>query len=106
MPLSAGLRIVVTQGAYYSLIRVGWFRHVADDVYELVGARVMVRAGSWQLPGYGDLATAAAEGPSTKWNLLSASQEPEEVLQERIVRPIRCDERAWAQHCPKPKDWP
>ena len=104
--MHAGLTVLVSQGTYYGLIRVGWLRRVEGDEWELVGARVLVRASGWRTSdGYLALSEAAAQGPGTAWTLLPASAEPEPVWRGHMLRPIVADAEAWAVECPRPPEW-
>jgi hypothetical protein len=71
------------------------------DEFEILGARIMIRAGQARAGG---LAEAAAKGPAKHYTLTDAATKPEE-LHLLIQRTLPCDEKAWAKHCPKPVDW-
>jgi len=104
--MKTGLTILVSQGSYYALIRIGRLRRVEGDEWELVGARVMVRATGWRTAdGYVALSEAAAQGPGKAWTLLPASVEPEPVWRGHMLRPIVADAQAWAKECPTPEGW-
>ena len=101
-----GLTVLVSQGTYYGLVRVGWLRRVDGDEWELVGARVMVRASGWRTAdGYVALSDAAAKGPGSAWTLLPASVEPEPVWRGHMLRPIVANPEAWKSQVPRPKGW-
>ena len=100
-----GLKIIAyLPGRYgYGLTRVGWLRRVNGDEYELLGARTIWRAkGNFQMGGLNKL---AAEGLGKDYEASDADTMPEELHRLLIRRSLSANEEAWAEHCPRPKDW-
>ena len=72
------------------------------DEYDLIDARVMKRTGAPRIDG---LQIAAEKGPGENYSLGAPGKTGEEPHRLLLLRAIRCNEKAWAKHCPKPKDW-
>jgi hypothetical protein len=100
-PVNHGLYIVsVPSGGYYPYTIVGWVRRVEGDEWEAVGARIIRRYG----PSV-SLTTLAEKGPQEGTELLPASHLPRPVHRLHMGLPLKCDVKAWAKDCPKPKGW-
>lgn len=100
-----GLVLVQISITYYrALTMVGWLRRKHGDEYELVpGARIITRqSGAADWNGFD---TLAADGPGSKYKLHPAMKQPEPLHRLIVKRCKPADEKAWAKHCPRPKDW-
>lgn len=99
-----GLKILVLPGGYYGrgVFRVGWLRRVSGDEYELLNARTIIRTGQYKIGGFGEL---AEKGPGKSYKLSPIESGAEDVNRLLIKRSKSADEKAWAEHCPKPKGW-
>lgn len=101
-PQSPGLKIIQLPGRYgYSTTLVGWVEHVMGDWWRFrPGYRSIVRTS-----GSRKLGELAADGPQRDHTLSDpiATDEPFHALVAR--RWPTANESAWAEHCPRPKDW-
>lgn len=99
-----GLKIITLPGAYYgyAVTRVGWLRRVSGDEFELVGACTIARTGQQRLEGINKL---ASDGPGKGYQVSAADEGPEEVHRLLVRRCVPANEKAWREHCPKPKGW-
>jgi hypothetical protein len=75
-------------------------RHVGGDELEIHGQCTVLRTGQPV-----SLADLAVDGPGSGHTVSKPSRTIEQVHRLAIRRPIVAVEKAWAKHCPKPKDW-
>lgn len=93
-----GLQILVLPfGYYYACVMVAWVR--CEDGLEVKAhnARV-VRFNQ----GAVDVEELAAKGPRNKVQLRQAVA-VESLWRPNVLRALPADEKAWAEHCPRPK---
>lgn len=95
-----GLKIFTERGGYYPYVSIGWVRRVNGDEFEAIGARVIRRFGQ-----NASLADLAANGPKRDTELLEAAKLPVELHRLTVGRVLQCAPEAWAEECPKPKNW-
>ena len=104
--MSPGLKIVQISITYYRAITfVGWLWRVSGDEYKLApGARIVLRKSgvAWSWNGVHEM---AEQGPGERYGLSDEFKAPEELHRLLIRRSVPCNEKAWAKHCPRPKDW-
>ena len=97
-----GLKLIQLPGRYgYSVTRVGWMRRVGGDEWELLPGAVSIGRTS----GQRTIDQVAIDGPGKDHQLWPPSKGVEEIHRLVIRRSMPADEKAWAKHCPKPKDW-
>ena len=93
-----GLCIVSTPEGYYQTVRIGWLRHVGEDVWEMIDSRILKRYG-----GNGSWAELSVKGPFEDTILLAPCTELIHILQ--LQRCVICDPKVWAKDCPMPEGW-
>jgi hypothetical protein len=101
-----GLKIIQIQITNWrALTFVGWLKRRYGDEYDLIDARIITRK-SGEPADWNGVADLAENGPGKKYLLAPIMKEPEELHRlSNIRRSKPADEKAWAKHCPKPKDW-
>lgn len=83
---------------------VGWMRRVAGDEWELLpGARTVWRQSGQRNPI--GLDVLASSGPGRDYAMSEPTAGSEHIHRLIIRRARPADEKAWAKHCPMPKDW-
>jgi hypothetical protein len=97
-----GLKIIQVPGRYgWSVTRICWMRRISGDEYEtLPGSRTIVRTGNQRT-----LASLASDGPKTDHTLSDPDGGTEEIHRLLIRRSLPANEKVWAKHCPRPKNW-
>lgn len=96
-----GLMLLKLPG-YYGPVRVGWLKRISGDNYELLpGSVLLVRT-----KGTRKLAELAAKGPLDDHKCEDRAETSLDVNEFRVWQPWQCNEEAWKEHCPRPKDWP
>jgi hypothetical protein len=76
-------------------------RRISGDEYEtLPGSRTIVRTGNQRT-----LASLASDGPKTDHTLSDPDGGTEEIHRLLIRRSLPANEKVWAKHCPRPKNW-
>lgn len=96
-----GLKLIKLPG-YYGPVRVGWLKRLSGDDYVLLPGSVLVVRTS----GSRKLAELAADGPGTDHRVEDRAKTDCEVNRFRVWQVWAADEKAWSEHCPKPKEWP
>ena len=96
-----GLKIFTIPSGYYPFVLVAWLRRIGGDEWEACpGSRVISRFGN-----HVQLQKLAAAGPQAGTILLDPNPNAEEVNRLTIGRVLIADPEAWANECPRPKDW-
>lgn len=97
-----GIKIIQLPGRYgYSVTRVGWLRRVSGDEWVLLAGAISLGRTS----GERTVDELASDGPGKDHKLWPPSKGAEEIHRLVIRRSLVADEKAWAKHCPRPKDW-
>lgn len=98
-----GLKVLQLPGRYgYAITLVGWVRRIVGDEYEMLNACVVARRGNYRLDG---LQRLASDGPKKQYDVTEASKQPEEIHRLMVWRCLPANEKAWAEHSPKPSNW-
>jgi uncharacterized protein (TIGR02996 family) len=93
-----GLHIITAPGGDYPYVLVGWA--VVDGLeVELHGCRILRRFGGSKF-----LSELAKSGP-IQTTELGPPSDVEYFFRPNLGRVIPADEKAWKEHCPKPKGW-
>ena len=103
--MKEGLKIMQFAGGRYgwNVTRVGWLKRIAGDEYQLLGGRTIWRKiGNYNAGGLTNLAN---DGLGREYDISAADKFGEDVHRLLIRRSLPANEKAWAEHCPKPKDW-
>lgn len=96
-----GLKLIQIRGRYgYGAVFVAWFRRVAGDEWQLPGYRNVYVSGTRR-----GLSWLAANGPGEDYKLKPPSEVAECIHRLVPLRILNADEKAWAEHMPKPKEW-
>jgi uncharacterized protein (TIGR02996 family) len=93
-----GLHIITAPGGDYPYVLIGWA--IVDGLEaELHGCRILRRFGGSKF-----LSELAKSGP-IQTTELGPPSEVEYFFRPSLGRVIPADEKAWKEHCPKPKGW-
>ena len=99
-PMREGLLLIKLPG-YYGPTKICWVVRKNGDEWEMLpGARLVSRTAGDRV-----LEQLAADGPMNDHKVWPPAKLGEPLHRLVPWRTLYADEKAWAEHCPKPKDW-